>query len=395
MGCASSKASSAAVPPHNTDAQKRAVAENETERSQPKEQREEKSITRTPVQTLQDVEPFIDQRTSAVSNKGQKGQANGKHLVPCTSEERDLQDIDRILSDPEMSLDLSNVKEGNRASPRGPQQGTQQQNHQQQHTQHQQQQQQQPLQLKEMDPDDPWSALQSQYRPQQLARISPLYEGSPKQALQQGSSSMKGGPAPLPPLKGYSNLGRGLGVNVPLPPLQPAKWEGEDGEVMMIEDNGGGSIPKGRSKNGSNPNSNRSVNSHYSSARSQLSSHTNQKQQAPSGTRKTGGWGNGNLAQPGTLMLDDDEGTVDELEVYVETPDMGDEQSAEAQGQNRADAQAKGLSPSQLKMDEDLGMEDLEEIDELFAQEQQITNNQGNSLASKYAKFEALAADED
>eukprot|EP00983_Pelagomonas_calceolata_P000379 12802-Pelagomonas_calceolata.AAC.4 len=52
-----------------------------------------------------------------------------------------------------------------------------------------------------------------------------------------------------------------------------------------------------------------------SSARSQLSSHTNQKQQAPSGTRKTGGWGNGNLAQPGTLMLDDDEGTVDELEV--------------------------------------------------------------------------------
>eukprot|EP00983_Pelagomonas_calceolata_P090373 1157411-Pelagomonas_calceolata.AAC.2 len=47
-----------------------------------------------------------------------------------------------------------------RASPRGPQQGTQQQNHQQQHTQHQQQQQQQPLQLKEMDPDDPWSALQ-------------------------------------------------------------------------------------------------------------------------------------------------------------------------------------------------------------------------------------------
>jgi len=39
-------------------------------------------------------------------------------------------------------------------------------------------------------------------------------------------------------------------------------------------------------------------------------------------------------------------------------------------------------------------MEDLEEIDELFAQEQR-KDLENKSLASKYAKFEALADEED
>jgi len=40
-----------------------------------------------------------------------------------------------------------------------------------------------------------------------------------------------------------------------------------------------------------------------------------------------------------------------------------------------------------------MGIEDLEEIDELFAQEQEATDKSDN-LAAKYAKFEALANDD-
>jgi hypothetical protein len=44
--------------------------------------------------------------------------------------------------------------------------------------------------------------------------------------------------------------------------------------------------------------------------------------------------------------------------------------------------------------DEDMDMEDLEEIDELFHADESMLNKK-SSLASKYAKFNALAEEED
>jgi len=51
------------------------------------------------------------------------------------------------------------------------------------------------------------------------------------------------------------------------------------------------------------------------------------------------------------------------------------------------------MSQCSCKQDENMGIEDLEEIDELFAQEQEATDKSDN-LAAKYAKFEALANDD-
>jgi hypothetical protein len=100
----------------------------------------------------------------------------------------------------------------------------------------------------------------------------------------------------------------------------------------------------------------------------------------PGGPVRTGGWGNGDLAAAGTLMLGE------------EPPTYSSATAAPLPGYT--DHNSMWLQPAAVRQGEDLGMEDMDDVDALLAEEM-VASGLNSDFASKLARFEALNDEED
>jgi hypothetical protein len=103
---------------------------------------------------------------------------------------------------------------------------------------------------------------------------------------------------------------------------------------------------------------------------------------APVGPARTGGWGNGNLAAAGTLMLGDDEPATVICKPQPRLP--ASTRCDEEDDDQRASFKSTG----------DLGIEEIEDIDALLAEEM-AAHGLNKDLAGKLARFEAMQDDDD
>ncbi|GAX78906.1 hypothetical protein CEUSTIGMA_g6345.t1 [Chlamydomonas eustigma] len=100
----------------------------------------------------------------------------------------------------------------------------------------------------------------------------------------------------------------------------------------------------------------------------------------PGGPVKSGGWGNGDLAAAGTLMLGEEQPTYSSA-TAARPPGYPDHDNFD-------------FSPSAVTNGDDLGMEDMEDVDALLAEEM-IASGLNSDLASKLARFEAMNEEDD
>lgn len=278
------------------------------------------------------------------------------------------------------------------------------------------------------DPSDPWSALQGRY-------VAATNTASPRESFSGSNSSQLGRIAPAAAAAAVGNPGsRRATSNLAGPPVQlPANVSKElvlvdsDDEDAGLYDapvaanassnsarlrDGGSFLQAEQSRRGADliPQIGGVGSLAAESSRARIRAYR----------ASAGGWGDGNMAAAGTLMLGDEasEGRLRKgvMSAAAAQDDVFGDDSPRANGGTGVDSSGRGvgggLPHARLAgersshvvghdhmtapyVEDELGVEDIDDVDALIEAELAAKNALPSDLAAKLAQFEALAADDD